>query len=214
MNEELTLRVERLVREAVTEFLNNGHAIPISVSARHMHITQEHLEQLFGPGSQLTKMKDLLQPGEFAADQTVTVIGPNRHLFEKVRILGPVRKATQVEFSYTDGRHLGLELPARHSGDIKGTAPVILVGPKGVVHLPEGAIRALRHIHMSAADAERLGVENEQLAHVRVSGPMGIVFDQVRVRVGKNAKLEMHIDTDEANAAGITMQAVGTLVQE
>lgn len=212
MNEELTLRVERLVRDAVNEFLNNGHVIPISVSARHMHITQEHLEQLFGPGTQLTKMKDLLQPGEFAADQTVTIVGPNRHLFEKVRILGPVRKATQVEFSYTDGRHLGLELPARHSGDIKGTAPVILVGPQGVVHLQEGAIRALRHIHMSAADAERLGVENEQLANVRINGPMGIVFEKVRVRVGKNAKLEMHIDTDEANAAGLTMQAIGTLV--
>lgn len=212
MNDELTLQVERLVREAVQEYLNNGHTIPISVSARHMHITQEHLEQLFGPGTQLTKMKDLLQPGEFAADQTVTVIGPNRHLFEKVRILGPVRKATQVEFSFTDGRHLGLNLPARHSGDIKGTAPVILVGPRGVVHLPEGAIRALRHIHMSAADAERLGVRDEQLVGVRVSGPMGLVLEQVRVRVGKNAKLEMHIDTDEANAAGVTMQAVGTLV--
>jgi propanediol utilization protein len=157
-------------------------------------------------------MKDLLQPGEFAAEQTVTVVGPNRHLFEKVRILGPVRKATQVEFSYTDGRHLGLELPARHSGDIKGTAAVILVGPRGVVHLQEGAIRALRHIHMCAADAERLGVENEQLANVRVSGSMGIVFENVRVRVGKNAKLEMHIDTDEANAAGLTTQAIGTLV--
>jgi propanediol utilization protein len=214
MNDELVIRVERLVREAVNEFLNNGHAIPISVSARHMHITQEHLEQLFGPGSQLTKMKDLLQPGEFAADQTVTIVGPNRHLFETVRILGPVRKVTQVEFSYTDGRHLGLELPARHSGDIKGTAPVILVGPKGVVHLQEGAIRALRHIHMSAADAKRLGVENEQLANVRLDGPMGLVFEKVRVRVGKNARLEMHIDTDEANAAGITMQAIGTLVQE
>lgn len=212
MNDELTLRVERLVREAVNEFLNSGHAIPISVSARHMHITQEHLEQLFGPGTQLTKMKDLLQPGEFAADQTVTVVGPNRHLFEKVRILGPVRKATQVEFSYTDGRHLGLELPARHSGDTKGTAAVILVGPQGVVHLQEGAIRALRHIHMSAADAERLGVRDEELANVRINGPMGIVFEQVRCRVGKNAKLEMHIDTDEANAAGIAMQAVGALV--
>lgn len=212
MNEDFTARVERLVREAVSEFLNSGRVIPISVSARHMHITQEHLEQLFGPGSQLTNMKDLLQPGEFAADQTVTVIGPNRHLFEKVRILGPVRKATQVELSYTDGRHLGLELPARHSGDIKGTAAVILVGPNGVVHLQEGAIRALRHVHMGATDAERLGVQNEQLANVRLSGPMGLVFEKVRVRVGKNAKLEMHIDTDEANAAGITTQAVGTLV--
>ncbi len=212
MNEELTVRVERLVREAVSEFLNNGHAIPISVSARHMHICQEHLEQLFGPGSQLTRMKDLLQPGEYAADQTVTVVGPNRHLFEKVRILGPVRKATQVEFSYTDGRHLGLELPARHSGNIKGTAAVILVGPHGAVHLQEGAIRALRHIHMSVADAERLGVHDEQQANVRVNGPMGIVFENVRVRVGKNARLEMHIDTDEANAAGVTTQAIGTLV--
>ncbi len=212
MNEELASRVERLVREVVGEFLNTGQVIPISVSARHMHITQEHLEQLFGPGSQLTKMKDLLQPGEFAAEETVTVVGPNRHVFEKVRILGPVRKATQVEFSYTDGRHLGLELPARHSGNIKGTAPVILVGPGGVVHLAEGAIRALRHIHMSAADAERLGVHDEQLAHVRVNGPMGVVFENVRVRVGKNARLEMHIDTDEANAAGLTMQGLGRLV--
>jgi propanediol utilization protein len=168
-----------------------------------MHITQENLERLFGPGYQLTKLRDLNQPGEFAANETLTVVGPKRRLFESIRILGPVRKITQVELSYTDGIYLGLDLPYRLSGDIAGSAPLILIGPKGVLHLSEGAIRAARHIHINPQDSQRLGLENGQKVSVRTVGPASVAFNEVIVREAANLKLEMHIDTDEANAAGL-----------
>jgi propanediol utilization protein len=168
-----------------------------------MHITQKDLETLFGPGYKLTKLRDLNQPGEFAANETVTVVGPKRRLFEKVRILGPVRKITQVELSYTDGIYLGMDLPYRISGDIEGSAPLMLIGPEGVLSLPQGGIRAARHIHADPADLARLGLVNGQKISVRTVGPMSITFNNVVVREGKDLNLEMHIDTDEANAAGI-----------
>ena len=198
--------IERLVRSTVDRL------VPINTSARHLHITQEHLEILFGAGTHLTKMKDLMQQGEFAANETVSVVGPNRRVFEKVRILGPTRKATQVELSYNDGRYLGLELPARNSGDTRGTLPIVLLGPAGVLQLPEGVIRALRHIHIGPDEAARLGVTNGQLVSVKTTGAMAITFDKVLVRVGAAAKLEMHIDTDEANAAGIGTPTYGILL--
>ncbi|MBN1349046.1 phosphate propanoyltransferase [candidate division KSB1 bacterium] len=177
--------------------------IPIGVSARHLHITQEHLEQLFGPGYQLTKLKDLNQPDEFAANETVSVLGPKRRIFEKVRILGPVRPATQVELSFTDGIFLGLDLPYRMSGNIKGSAPVALIGPKGVLNLSEGGIRAARHIHINPEDAQRLGVSNGQIVSVKTSGSMSVTFNNVVIRMKAGLNLEMHLDTDEANAAGL-----------
>jgi putative phosphotransacetylase len=205
--------VERMVREAVEQqVLSHTRMVPVNISARHMHVSQAHLETLFGAGAALTKLRDLMQPGEFAANETVAVIGPNRRTFEQVRILGPVRKSTQVELSFTDGRYLGMNLPARVSGDIAGTHTAILVGPKGVVPLTEGVIRALRHIHIGDEDAARLGLQNGQLISVRTAGPMGITFDRVMVRAGKNLVREMHIDTDEANAAGLGAGATGELL--
>lgn len=153
-----------------------------------------------------------MQPGEFAANETVTVVGPNRRVFDSVRILGPVRKATQVELSFNDGRYLGMELPPRISGDIAGTAPMVLIGPRGALQLPEGTIRALRHIHVGREEASRLGLEQGQVVGVRVVGKMGLTFEHVMIRVGDRAKLEMHIDTDEANAAGITSGTLGLIV--
>jgi putative phosphotransacetylase len=214
MNEDLRSVVERMVREAVEGRVHaiGGRSVPINISARHMHVSQEHLGVLFGPGTVLTKLRDLMQPGEFAANETVAVVGKNRRVFEQVRILGPVRKSTQVELSYTDGRYLGMDLPARVSGDIAGTHPVILVGPRGVVQLSEGVIRALRHVHIGEDDAARIGLRNGQLVSVRAFGPLGVTFDQVLIRAGKNLVREMHVDTDEANAAGLGPGAVGEIV--
>ena len=205
--------VEQCVREAVNAHLGGSgdRVVPISISARHLHIRQDHLEALFGPGAQLTTLRDLIQPGEFAAHETVALVGPKGRAFEQVRILGPVRKLTQVELSFTDGRYLGMDLPARVSGDIAGTLPVILIGPKGVVQLPEGVIRALRHIHMSEADVDRMGLRNGQKVSVRTGGPAALTFDEVLIRAGKNARLEMHVDTDEANAAGLGPGAAGVI---
>ena len=206
MTRDMREQVEQAVR-AVTDRL-----IPINVSARHLHINQEHLQILFGPESRLTKLRDLVQPGEFASNETVTVVGPNRRVFEKVRILGPTRSTTQIELSYNDGRYIGLELPARVSGDVKGTAPISLVGPHGAVHLKEGAIRALRHIHMSPEDAARLGVQKGQKVTVKTVGPMSVSLNNTVIRTGENLKVEMHIDTDEANAAGLESRTLGLLI--
>jgi putative phosphotransacetylase len=214
MAEDLRSVVERLVRDAIEKRNSPAgeRSVPINISARHMHLRQDHLELLFGSGASLTKLRDLMQPGEFAANETVAVIGPNRRAFDQVRILGPVRKVTQVELSYTDGRYLGMDLPARISGDIAGTLPVILVGPKGVVQLQEGVIRAVRHIHIGDDDAARLGLRSGQKISVRAGGALGVTFDQVMVRAGKNLVREMHIDTDEANAAGLGAGAFGELI--
>lgn len=215
-SQELRTYVERAVRDALESRMagSSRNLVPVNISARHCHIRQDHLEILFGPGTQLTKMKDLLQPGEFAANETVTIVGLNRRVFEQVRILGPVRKITQVELSYTDGRYLGMTLPPRISGDIAGTHPVVIVGPKGALHLPEGVIRALRHIHCGEEDAQQLSLQNGQMVSVRTSGPMAVTFNQVLLRVGKNARREMHIDTDEANAAGLGAGAVGEILTD
>jgi len=206
MTDDLRQRVEQAVRSVVERL------VPINVSARHMHVRQDHLELLFGAGAQLTKLRDLYQPGEFASNETVSVVGPNRRVFERVRILGPVRSITQVELSYNDGRYIGLELPARISGDIEGTAPIVLIGPRGTLPLPQGVIRALRHVHMSPADGARLGLANGQMVKVRTVGPMGVTFHNVKVRMGDTLRLEMHIDTDEANAAGLGTHTLGLLV--
>lgn len=206
MTGDLRQSVEQAVRHVVDRL------VPINVSARHMHVRQDHLEILFGPGAQLTKLRDLYQPGEFASNETVSVVGPNRRVFDRVRILGPVRSITQVELSYNDGRYIGLELPARISGDIEGTAPIVLIGPRGTLQLPQGVIRALRHVHMSPADGARLGLANGQGVDIKTVGPMGVTFHNVKVRMGDTLRLEMHIDTDEANAAGLGTHTLGLLV--
>jgi propanediol utilization protein len=175
----------------------------VSISARHVHLTQEHVERLFGPGARLTVEKDLYQDGFFAAEQTVMLVGPRRRMLPNVRVLGPVRDYSQVELAYTDGISLGIDLPVRPSGKIAGTPGCVLVGPAGVVELAEGVIRAERHVHMSLVDAARYGVKNGDRMKLRVEGTCTTVFEDLLVRADATSKLEVHIDTDEGNAVDL-----------
>ena len=176
----------------------------VNVSARHAHVTQADLEVLFGPGSKLTKLKDLYQQGEFASEQLVNVIGPRNRMIPSVRILGPCRDYTQVELAYTDGIFLGIDLPLRTSGDHDGTAGCILVGPAGAITIRRGVIRAERHVHMHPDDAAHFGVKDADYMKLKIDGPCGVTFDRVKVRVNKKVKLEVHIDTDEGNACNLS----------
>lgn len=196
--------ITKMVIDAINknEDKGKGFMVPIGVSARHIHLTQEHVEALFGPGYHLTKKKDLMG-GQFASNETVTIVGLKLRAIENVRILGPVRKASQVEVSATDAIKLGMSVPARESGDIKGSAPIAIVGPKGAIYLNEGCIVALRHIHMSPKDAMAAGVKDGDYVSVKADNERGTIFNHVKIRVDESFTLEMHIDTDEANAAKI-----------
>ena len=185
----------------------------VEASARHVHVTQEHLEILFGEGYELTKKKDLSQPGQYACEERVTVVGPKKEL-KGVSILGPVRKATQVELSLTDARSIGVAAPVRESGDVAGSAGCKLIGPAGEVELTEGVIAAKRHIHATPADAEQLGVKNGDIVSVKVdTDGRSLVFGDVVVRVSDSYALAMHIDTDESNAAGCGREQYGEIVK-
>ncbi|MBN1385087.1 MAG: phosphate propanoyltransferase [Elusimicrobia bacterium] len=173
-----------------------------NVSNRHLHLCQEDMEKLFGKGYKLKKIKDLIQPGEFASKETVVIKG-NKGEIKKVRVLGPIRKATQVEISRTDSFILGINAPLRISGDTKGSAPVTIIGPNGTVELKEGCIVARRHVHFSIQDADFFKVKDGENLMVRVDNERGLIFNNVCTRVRANMTLEFHIDTDEANAAGI-----------
>lgn len=173
----------------------------IETSARHLHVTQQDLETLFGEGYELTHKKDLSQPGQFACEERVQVVGP-KSSFAAVSILGPVRNATQIELSATDARSIGVKAPIRESGDVEGSAPCKLVGPKGEVELKEGVIIAKRHIHATPEDAEKYGLKDNQIVSVKVdTDSRSLIFGDVVVRVSPKFSLAMHIDTDEANAA-------------
>jgi putative phosphotransacetylase len=177
--------------------------IPVGVSNRHLHITQEVVNVLFGEGHQLTPMKYLSQPSEFAAQETVTVRGPKGEI-ENVRILGPVRKITQLEISKTDSYKLGVAAPIRLSGNIQGTPGVTLIGPKGELAIKEGVIIAKRHLHLNPADAQRLGIKNNDIIMLKKTfGDRSLIFDDVIARVDEQFGLDFHIDTDEANAADL-----------
>ena len=198
-----------LITRLVMESLNKqeqkqgaGYMVPIGVSARHIHLTQADLEVLFGPGYQLTKKKELMG-GQFASNELVTIVGLKLRAIENVRILGPCRSKSQVEISATDARTLGVNAPVRESGDIAGSAPIALVGPKGALYLKEGCIIAARHIHMSPADAKAAGVHDGDYVSVKADNERGTVFNNVKIRVDDSFTLEMHIDTDEANAGKI-----------
>ena len=185
----------------------------VETSARHVHVTKEHLDILFGEGYELTKKKDLSQPGQFACNERVAVIGAKGQ-FPAVSILGPVRTATQVEISASDARTLGVAAPVRESGDIAGSAPCRLVGPKGEVEISEGDIVAKRHIHMTPADAENFGVKDKDVVSVKIDSPeRSLVFGDVVVRVSEKFALAMHIDTDESNAVLAPAGTMGTIVK-
>ena len=184
----------------------------IETSARHIHVSREALDILFGEGYELTPKKDLSQPGQFACEERVTVVGPKKEL-AGVSILGPVRPETQVELSLTDARSIGISAPVRESGDIKGSAGCKLVGPKGEVELTEGVIAAKRHIHMTPEDAEAFGVKDTQVVKVEVeSNGRNLIFGDVIARVSDSYALAMHIDTDEANAACVPGSCIGEIL--
>ncbi len=204
--------VERNELEALTKLViscmnkeiekGNGFQVPVGVSNRHIHLSQEHVEALFGPGYQLTKKKELMG-GQFACNECCTIVGLKLRAIENVRVLGPARRSTQVEISSTDARKLGINVPIRESGDVKGSAPIAIVGPKGAVYCKEGCIVAARHIHMSPADAAACGVSDGDYVSVKVENERGTTFNNVKIRVDESFTLEMHIDTDEANASEI-----------
>ena len=186
----------------------------VETSARHIHVSREALDILFGEGYELTPKKDLSQPGQFACEERVTVVGPKKEL-AGVSILGPVRPETQVELSLTDARSIGISAPVRESGDIKGSAGCKLVGPKGEVELTEGVIAAKRHIHMTPEDAEAFGVKDTQVVKVEVeSNGRSLIFGDVIVRVSPKYALAMHIDTDESNAAGMAPVTMGEVIAD
>ena len=175
----------------------------MGLSNRHIHLSREHVDILFGKGYELTKMKDLSQPGQFACKEQLTIVGPSMRAIEGVRVLGPERKKSQVEISRTDSFVLKVKPPVRESGDIAGSAPVTIIGPKGIVTLSEGCIIANRHIHMSLEDGETFGVKDNEYVNVEVDGERRAKWYDVQVRVHKDFRLEMHVDTDDANAVGI-----------
>ena len=191
------------VIEAVKEGSDAAGDIPVGISNRHIHLTREHVEILFGKGYQLTKLKDLSQPGQYACKEQLTIVGPSMRAIEGVRVLGPERKASQVEISRTDSYVLKLKPPVRESGDIAGSAPITIIGPRGIVTLKEGCIIANRHIHMSEEEGKAFGVKDNEYVDVALDGERKSLFYDVQIRVHKDFRLEMHIDTDDANAAGV-----------
>lgn len=205
--------VEKIVRQIVLSqrdqpTASSGNAyepnLVVSISARHCHLTDEHVEILFGPGQTLTPMKPLYQDGFYAAEQTVMVVGPRRRMLPNVRVLGPTRPHSQVELAFTDAISLGIDIPVRPSGKIEGAPGCVLVGPNGVVELLEGVIRAERHVHMNVRDAEHYGVTNGDRIKLRVqSGTCTIVLEDLLVRADETSRLEVHLDTDEGNACDL-----------
>ena len=183
--------------------------IVCGVSVRHIHLCKEDLEILFGKGYELSVLRELYNPG-FASKETLTVVGPKLTAIQNVRILGPLRSKTQVELAKTDCIVLGIDAPVRASGDTVGSSSCVLVGPKGAVVLKDGAIRANRHMHLSSVDADYFGIKDNQVVDVRVGGPKGLTFNNVQVRVAPDFKTELHVDTDDGNAADIVN---GTMVE-
>ena len=212
--EELVKRVVAQMQGEAAPAKADSGAIPVGVSNRHIHLTKEHVEVLFGKGYELTKMKDLSQPGQYACKETLTIVGPSLRPIEKVRVLGPVRRASQVEISKTDSYALKVKAPVRESGNVKDSAGVTIIGPCGVVTLPEGCIIANRHIHMSPEDGRRFGVADGDTVTVDAKGERRTRFYDVQVRVSDAFRLEMHLDTDDATAVGLGNGSTVTIVKE
>jgi len=208
VKESPKLGCRKKVRAPAGEILGK---VVVHISNRHVHLTQEHVERLFGPGYGLTKWKDLMQPGQYAARETVILDGP-KGTIERVRVLGPPRSGSQVEISGTDQFKLGLQAPVRESGKLDGTPGIGLSGPHGKMTLEHGVIRAWRHIHMTPQDAEKFRLKNGDSVNVRLGGDRTTVCESVLVRVTDTSALEMHIDTDEANAAGVPIESLGEVL--
>ncbi|MCT4543449.1 MAG: phosphate propanoyltransferase [Vallitalea sp.] len=197
-----TALIDLISKKVLEQVKNTKGGIPVGVSARHVHLSKEDLNKLFGEGYELTPIKELMG-GQYAAKETVTIVGTKLRPIENVRVLGPIRPRTQVEVSKTDAVRLGLNPPVRESGKLDGSAPITIVGPKGAISLDNGCIVAMRHIHMSPEDAINYGVKDKQIVKVRVSSDRGGMLTNVLVRVHESYTLQMHIDTDEANALSI-----------
>ncbi len=217
--------LERIVRQVVVgqfaERLRSGEPqlsvayrsnLVVNISARHLHVSADDFEKLFGVGEKLRVYRWLYQPGEFAAEQRVTIIGPRRRAIENVRILGPVRDRTQLEISQTDSVALGIDAPVRRSGKVEGTPGGLVLGPKGVLELKDGVIRAERHVHMSPADAGEYGFNDGQYVRLRVLGDCAATFERVLCRIDPKFLLEVHLDTDEGNACNLVNAAGVELV--
>lgn len=209
--EEITRMVLKTLDSVREE--ENRMMVPVGVSARHIHLTQEDVEQLFGKGYTLTKKKELMG-GQFAANEQCTIVGLKLRAIENVRILGPVRQKSQVEISATDARTLGVNAPLRESGDVAGSAPAALVGPKGAIYLKEGCIVAARHIHMTPEQAEGASLKDGDYVSVRMGSERGSVLDHVKIRVDESFSLEMHIDTDEANACQVKQGDMAAIIKK
>ena len=190
-----------------------GYKVKIGISNKHLHLSEEHIVALFGEGYELTPIKDLVQPGQYAADEKVDLVGPKGTL-KGIRILGPARPETQVELAMTDTRTIGLAVPVRESGKLEGTPGMKLVGPKGEVDLDHGVIVALRHIHLSPAQAEDAGVKDQDLVDVKTFGTRPLIFQDVVIRSGPAHEREFHVDTDEANAAGLANDEEIEIIQK
>lgn len=189
-----------------------GYKVNIGLSNKHLHLSQADLETLFGADHQLTPKKDLVQPGQFAAEETVDIVGPKKTL-KGVRVLGPVRSETQVELALTDARSIGIKAPIRESGKLEGTPGCKLVGPCGEVDLDHGVIAALRHVHLNDEQAAEAGVKDGDWVSIKIEGERGLVFDNVLVRAGAKHEKEVHLDTDEGNAAGCGPDAVCEIIK-
>lgn len=209
--------IEQITRMVIEAIQKNGEqregmAVPVGVSARHIHLTQKDVETLFGDGYQLTVKKELMG-GQFAANEQCTIVGLKLRAIENVRILGPVRKNSQVEISATDARTLGIQAPLRQSGNTAGSAPIALIGPKGAVYLEEGCIVAARHIHMTPAEALSASLKDGDYVSVRMGNDRGAILDHVKIRVDESFSLEMHIDTDEANACQVRQGDLARIIR-
>ncbi len=207
--EEITRMVLQAIEGSKTK--KAEFKVPVGISARHIHLTQEHVEKLFGEGYQLTKKKELMG-GQFASNEQCTIVGLKLRAIENVRILGPVRSSSQVEISATDARTLGIKAPTRQSGDTAGSAPIALVGPKGAIYLEEGCIVAARHIHLCPEDAAAAGLKDNDFVTVRMGNERGALLDNVKIRVDESFTTEMHIDTDEANACQVKQDELAAIM--
>ena len=212
--------IEAIVKKIVSEMDTpaakaDDLTIPVGISNRHIHLSREDLDTLFGAGYELTPIKDLSQPGQYACKELLTIIGPSMRPIENVRVLGPIRKESQVEISVTDSFVLKVKPPVRESGSLAGSAPITIIGPKGIVTLKQGCIIANRHIHMSPADGARFGVKDGDYITVDAfSGTKRTRWFDVQVRVSDKFCLEMHVDTDDANAVGFKNGSTVTMVKD